>query len=57
MKRKILNQDGSFYEKTETVEINVQKGWKSGTQIKFKELGNEEVGIVPSDIIFVVKEL
>ncbi|GLC45431.1 hypothetical protein PLESTM_001733300 [Pleodorina starrii] len=40
----------------EIVEINVKPGWKKGTRITFQERGDEEPGIIPADIVFVVDE-
>ncbi|KAH0569492.1 Chaperone protein DnaJ subfamily B [Spironucleus salmonicida] len=54
--KRILNADSTFYEKPEIVEIQVQKGWKQNTEIRFRELGNEAFGIVPSDVIFIIQE-
>ena len=51
-----MNADQTFQERQEIVEIQITPGWKNGTQIRFKELGDEAPGVVPSDIVFVVKE-
>mmetsp|Transcript_20710 Transcript_20710/g.37098 ORF Transcript_20710/g.37098 Transcript_20710/m.37098 type:complete len:345 (-) Transcript_20710:1468-2502(-) len=40
----------------EVVEIIVRAGWKKGTKIKFAEKGDEEDGIIPADIVFIVEE-
>lgn len=36
--------------------IEIKPGWKKGTKLTFPEKGNEEPGIIPADIIFVVEE-
>ncbi|AYV78934.1 MAG: putative DnaJ-like protein subfamily B member 1 [Edafosvirus sp.] len=39
------------------VEVKIEPGWKNGTKITFENMGHEEVGRTPGDIIFVVKEV
>lgn len=36
--------------------IEIKPGWKRGTKITFPEKGNEEPGIIPADVIFVIEE-
>lgn len=55
--RRVMMADGSSESKVEMLEIAVKQGWSEGTQIRFKELGDEAPDIIPSDIVFVVKEL
>ncbi|CAI9754598.1 unnamed protein product [Fraxinus pennsylvanica] len=40
----------------EILTIDIKPGWKKGTKLTFSEKGNEEPGIIPADIIFVVDE-
>lgn len=40
----------------EILEIAVRPGWKKGTKITFQEKGDEEPGIIPADIVFVLDE-
>lgn len=40
----------------EILTIDIKPGWKKGTKITFPEKGNEEPGVIPADIIFVVDE-
>lgn len=40
----------------EILTIDIKPGWKKGTKITFPEKGNQEPGIIPADIIFVVDE-
>ncbi|KAM7272602.1 hypothetical protein ACFE04_027265 [Oxalis oulophora] len=48
------------YDKASTLEeiltIDIKPGWKKGTKITFPEKGNQEPGVIPADIIFVVDE-
>ncbi|GFR41766.1 hypothetical protein Agub_g2523 [Astrephomene gubernaculifera] len=40
----------------EILEIAVKPGWKKGTRITFQEKGDEEPGVIPADIVFVLDE-
>lgn len=40
----------------EILPIDIKPGWKKGTKLTFPKRGNEEPGIIPADIIFVVEE-
>ncbi|XP_059641279.1 uncharacterized protein LOC132283357 isoform X2 [Cornus florida] len=40
----------------EILTIEIKPGWKKGTKITFPEKGNEEPGVTPADLIFVVDE-
>lgn len=36
--------------------IDIKPGWKKGTKITFPDMGNEEPGVIPADLVFVVDE-
>jgi len=38
------------------IEINIKQGWKSGTKIIFEREGDEHVGRIPADLVFIMKE-
>jgi len=38
------------------IEIDIKKGWKAGTKITFEGYGDEEAGLEPGDIQFVIQE-
>lgn len=40
----------------EVLTINIKPGWKKGTKVTFPEKGNEQAGVIPADLIFVVDE-
>ncbi|PQQ00349.1 dnaJ homolog subfamily B member 1 [Prunus yedoensis var. nudiflora] len=40
----------------EILKIDIKPGWKKGTKITFPEKGNQEPGVSPADLIFVVDE-
>lgn len=50
----------TFCRKVRTLEeiltIDVKPGWKKGTKITFPEKGNQEPGVIPADLIFVIDE-
>lgn len=40
----------------EILTIDIKPGWKKGTKITFPEKGNEQRGIIPSDLVFIIDE-
>ncbi|XAR50100.1 hypothetical protein NMG60_11004334 [Bertholletia excelsa] len=40
----------------EILTIEIRPGWKKGTKITFPEKGNQDPGVIPADLIFVVDE-
>jgi len=54
--RKILNPDGTTSPQDKVVSIDVKPGWKAGTKITFAQEGDQSIGRIPADIVFVVKE-
>lgn len=55
--RKRLNPDGKTTRPEEKVlEIHIKPGWKKGTTVTFEREGDEEPGVVPPDIQFVIGE-
>ncbi|CDY20944.1 BnaA08g25810D [Brassica napus] len=40
----------------EILKIDIKPGWKKGTKITFPEKGNQEPGVTPADLTFVVDE-
>lgn len=55
--RKVLNPDGRSYRKEDKVlTINVKPGWKAGTKITFQREGDQNMGSIPADIVFVIKD-
>lgn len=41
---------------SEILTIDVKPGWKKGTKITFPDKGNEAVGQLPADLVFVIDE-
>jgi len=55
---RIVPDESSGQPKTveEILKIDIKPGWKMGTRITFPEKGNQETGMVPGDLVFVVDE-
>ncbi|XP_027359671.1 dnaJ homolog subfamily B member 1 isoform X2 [Abrus precatorius] len=50
-------RDGFFRRNVEEIlTIEIKPGWKKGTKITFPEKGNQEPGVIPADLIFVIDE-
>lgn len=57
VERKVLNSDGhTSSTREQTLCINIKPGWKSGTKVTFAKKGDEGPGIIPGDVVFVVRE-
>ncbi|XP_071736472.1 uncharacterized protein [Rutidosis leptorrhynchoides] len=54
--RIILDDSGKPGTLEEILPIHIKPGWKKGTKITFPEKGNQEPGLAPGDLIFVVDE-
>lgn len=54
--RKVINPDGTTSVQDKVVSIDVKPGWKAGTKITFAKEGDQYIGRVPADIVFIVKE-
>ncbi|KAL1541570.1 dnaJ subfamily B member 1-like [Salvia divinorum] len=54
--RNVLDSHGRTRMLDEILTIDIKPGWKKGTKITFPEKGNEEPGVIPADLIFVVDE-
>ncbi|XP_042491551.1 dnaJ homolog subfamily B member 1-like [Macadamia integrifolia] len=40
----------------EILTIEIKPGWKKGTKITFPEKGNEQQGVIPADLVFIIDE-
>ncbi|KAK9901802.1 hypothetical protein M0R45_001964 [Rubus argutus] len=54
--RSICDSAGKVRTVEEILTIEIKPGWKKGTKITFPENGNQEPGVIPADLIFVVDE-
>ncbi|XP_010503412.1 PREDICTED: dnaJ homolog subfamily B member 1-like isoform X3 [Camelina sativa] len=56
LSRNVYDAAGRMRVVEEILPIDIKPGWKKGTKLTFPKRGNEEPGIIPADIIFVVEE-
>lgn len=54
--REILDASGKTMTVEEILTIEIKPGWKKGTKITFPEKGNEQPGIIPADLVFIIDE-
>lgn len=54
--RIISDASGRLRNIDEILTIEIKPGWKKGTKITFPEKGNQEHGVIPADLVFVVDE-
>lgn len=54
--RNVLGAGGKMTTVEEVLSIKIKPGWKKGTKITFPEKGNEQQGLIPADLIFVIDE-
>ena len=54
--RKVLSPEGTTSNEDKLLIIDVKPGWKAGTKITFPREGDQSVGRIPSDIIFIIGE-
>lgn len=54
--RKVLSADGRLSNNEKVVAVDVKPGWKAGTKVTFPKEGDQAVGKIPSDIVFVIGE-
>ncbi|KAA8517407.1 hypothetical protein F0562_017700 [Nyssa sinensis] len=54
--RDVIDSSGRPTTVEEILTIEIKPGWKKGTKITFPEKGNEQRGVIPSDLIFIIDE-
>ena len=54
--RKVLSPDGTSSTEDKILPVEVKPGWKAGTKITYPQEGDQRVGRIPADIVFVVRE-
>ena len=54
--RKVLGADGNTSNEDKILTIDVKPGWKAGTKVTFPREGDQAMGRIPSDIIFIIGE-
>lgn len=53
--KKVTDASGRTTQVAATKEISIKPGWKDGTKITYEREGDEAPGVIPADIIFVIK--
>ncbi|XAR68813.1 hypothetical protein NMG60_11000184 [Bertholletia excelsa] len=54
--REVTDASGRPTTVEEILTIEIKPGWKKGTKITFPEKGNEQRGVIPSDLVFIIDE-
>lgn len=54
--RDVADASGRPATMEEILTIEIKPGWKKGTKITFPEKGNEQRGVIPSDLVFIIDE-
>ena len=54
--RKLMATDGNFELQDKILTVNVKPGWKAGTRITFPKEGDRRPGVIPADVVFVIRD-
>ncbi|MCL7032088.1 hypothetical protein MKW94_005820 [Papaver nudicaule] len=54
--REVTDYNGRPTTVEEILTIEIKPGWKKGTKITFPEKGNEQRGLIPADLVFIIDE-
>ncbi|GFS34795.1 DNAJ heat shock family protein [Actinidia rufa] len=54
--REIADKSGKTMPVEEILTINIRPGWKKGTKITFPDQGNEQLNVIPFDLVFIIDE-
>jgi len=54
--RRVQQPDGSFKKEDKYVSISIKPGWKSGTKVTFQKEGDQTLGKIPADIVFIIRD-
>jgi len=54
--RKVLDGRGISRKEEKILTVNIKPGWKAGTKITFPKEGDRKPGVVPADVVFIVKD-
>ncbi|KAK7283975.1 hypothetical protein RIF29_13725 [Crotalaria pallida] len=54
--RDVIDASGRPTTVEEILSIEIKPGWKKGTKITFPEKGNEQRGVIPADLVFIIDE-
>lgn len=55
--RRVLNADGVSQRREDKVlTVQVRPGWKAGTRVTFQREGDQRHGMIPADIVFIIRD-
>jgi DnaJ homolog subfamily B member 4 len=54
--KRVVLQDGTVDSQEKIHEVVIKPGYKAGTKIRFRGIGNDKPGYLPADVVFIVKE-
>lgn len=54
--RNVVDENGTQRTERKVLTINIKPGWKEGTKITFTKEGDVRPGVIPSDIVFKIKD-
>ncbi|XP_068697503.1 dnaJ protein homolog 1-like [Montipora foliosa] len=54
--RKIYDERGTFRNEEKILTVKIKPGWKAGTKITFPKEGDRKPGIVPADVVLIIKD-
>jgi DnaJ homolog subfamily B member 4 len=54
--KRVVRQDGTVDPQEKIHEVVIKPGYKAGTKIRFRAIGNDKPGYMPADVVFVIKE-
>jgi len=51
-----MTEDGKVKLEDKILTVNVKPGWKAGTKITFPKEGDRKPGVIPADVVFIIKD-
>ena len=54
--KRVVRQDGTVDPQEKIHEVVIKPGYKAGTKIRFRAIGNDKPGYLPADVVFIIKE-
>ncbi|GKT28058.1 Chaperone protein dnaJ [Aduncisulcus paluster] len=54
--KKVLIDDSHTQQQAKTLDVPIKAGWKEGTKLTYHKEGDQGPGIIPADIVFVIKQ-
>lgn len=54
--KQVLNPDGTTGPQQKVLQFKISPGFRAGTKVRFEREGDQAPGIIPSDIVFVLRQ-